>query len=294
MPAYKYRAHVWTWFPPDPPGAEDRGAWDALAEALINRVQRHPKVAYTLFQLEQCPTTNRLHFQGYSETGGAKATIGQLRVAYGDGVHVERRNGTHQQATDYVTKTETKVYGPWEWGVHTPPGPRKRKQRMADALDMVRAGAPDILVAQAQPAVWLQFNRALTRYRGIVTETPRTWKTKVYWYYGGTGVGKTRLAMLMTRARGWIAPDNTGRWFDTYAGEPDVIFDDFSGEDAGHPPRNLFLRLFDRYPMKVPIKGGFVNWAPKRVFITSNGHPGDLYNNDPAVLRRVAEVFLIH
>jgi hypothetical protein len=31
--------------------------------------------------------------------------------------------------------------------------------------------------------------------------------------------------------------------------------------------------------MRVPIKGGFVNWVPKKIWITSNYHPREWYPN---------------
>ena len=53
----------------------------------------------------------------------------------------------------------------------------------------------------------------------------------------------------------------------------------------------MFLRLTDRYPMRVPIKGGFVDWVPVRIWITANYGPDILYNRDPAVLRRIDEIY---
>ncbi len=108
--------------------------------------------------------------------------------------------------------------------------------------------------------------------------------TFVYW--GHTGTGKTRLAHILTKRRAWVSPSNV--WFDGYEGQEDVIFDDFSSEDMN---RGMFLRLFDRYPMTVPVKGGFVNWTPKRAFITSNVEPANWYDNDPAILRRLDGIF---
>lgn len=35
-------------------------------------------------------------------------------------------------------------------------------------------------------------------------------------------------------------------------------------------PRQLLLRLLDRYPLVVETKGGHVTWAPDCIWITSN------------------------
>ncbi len=94
----------------------------------------------------------------------------------------------------------------------------------------------------------------------------RTWKTLVIWIWGPTGTGKTGLAINKSIGRHWL---NNGdlQWFDTYAGHETVIFDDFRLEQA----KNLswFLRLTDKYPLSVPVKGGFTDWVPQVIFITS-------------------------
>lgn len=95
----------------------------------------------------------------------------------------------------------------------------------------------------------------------------------------------------MCRRRAWTAPDCSGQWFDGYEGHESVIFDDT--DPTSFIMRATFLKLFDRYPMSVPIKGGFVEWHPRRAFITSNFHPNDLYHGDEAVLRRIDAIFEI-
>lgn len=65
------------------------------------------------------------------------------------------------------------------------------------------------------------------------------------------------------------------KWFDGYVGQPIVIIDDYRGEY----PLQLLLKLLDRYQMSVPVKGGFTEWLPKKVYITSNIHPNEWYPN---------------
>jgi hypothetical protein len=60
--------------------------------------------------------------------------------------------------------------------------------------------------------------------------------------------------------------DSQSKWFDFYNGISDVIFDDFNG---GFPITEL-LQMLDRTPKQVENKGGFVNFAPKSIVITSN------------------------
>lgn len=78
------------------------------------------------------------------------------------------------------------------------------------------------------------------------------------------------------------------QWFDGYEGQEAVLFDDYSGE----MPWTLLLRLLDRYPLRVPTKGGSVTWAAKRIYLTSNvpyqaWHPGKLITALERRLHRV-------
>lgn len=57
-----------------------------------------------------------------------------------------------------------------------------------------------------------------------------------------------------------------GKWWDGYTGQRNVIIDDFYGWIA----YDEMLRITDRYPHQVEIKGGFMEFRSERVFVTSN------------------------
>lgn len=113
-------------------------------------------------------------------------------------------------------------------------------------------------------------------------------KKQVYWYYGETGTGKTRhcweKAKEIAEDLGlgdkldeavWVS-NGTGQWFDGYQGQPIVIIDDLR---ANTWEFSWLLRLTDCYPMRVPIKGGFVRWVPNTIFITAPDEPRIIYSN---------------
>ena len=50
-----------------------------------------------------------------------------------------------------------------------------------------------------------------------------------------------------------------------------ILFDDV--EINVIPSPSFFKRLTDRYPIQVPIKGGFITWKPRVIVFTSNTHP---------------------
>lgn len=74
-----------------------------------------------------------------------------------------------------------------------------------------------------------------------------------------------------------------------------MLLDDYR---PGNVSFARLLRLLDSYKLKVPVKGGFVTWSPKRVYITTPHDPtvtfaarmefGD--GNIDQLLRRITKV----
>ena len=95
-------------------------------------------------------------------------------------------------------------------------------------------------------------------------------------YHGKTGAGKTRSVMDNVDDPEDIYIHPGGQWFDGYDGQPIVLFDDYAGSEF---KLQYLLKLLDRYPMQVPVKGGFVSFVPQEIYITSNLDPNDWYKN---------------
>lgn len=71
-----------------------------------------------------------------------------------------------------------------------------------------------------------------------------------------------------------VRDKNTPLWFDEYHYEDCVILDDFRTHWCHY---SYLLRLLDKYPMSVPVKGGFRAWRPKVIIVTCMKKPEDLY-----------------
>jgi hypothetical protein len=141
-------------------------------------------------------------------------------------------------------------------------------------------------IAETHFSKWVIYRRSFEAYL-TRKYTPRNWKTKVHVLWGITGTGKTRFAHDSIGVNTWWSPGDF-LWFDGYKDNQVVIIDDYRGEY----PLPLFLKLLDRYPMRVPVKGGFTNWCPRKVYITSNVEPKVWYSmadsrSVDAMLRRL-------
>lgn len=119
---------------------------------------------------------------------------------------------------------------------------------------------------------FIKYQRGITAYR-LLHSTERNWCTLVIVYWGRTGTGKTR-SVHENATDLYVHPG--GMWFDGYDGQQQVLFDDFGGSEF---KLQYLLKLLDRYRMRVPVKGGFVSWCPREVYITSNLSPDEWFPN---------------
>lgn len=106
-------------------------------------------------------------------------------------------------------------------------------------------------------------------------ERKRDFKPIVTWLYGPTGVGKSRFAKRISNPEDtWESGENL-QWFDGYDAHEFMIFDDFRGSQCSY---SKLLRILDRYPMQLPVKGGFRQILSKHIIITSHKSPEECYS----------------
>lgn len=171
------------------------------------------------------------------------------------------------------------------------PTTQGRRTDLAELAQRITEGASPEEIFTEFPAQWLRYRHnilATIRERGI----RRNWVTECFIYWGKTRTGKTRAV--------WDAYPHDDIWvhggdpkfFDGYSGQPIVLFDDF---DGSYFKIHYLLKLTDRYRMMVQVKGGWVQWAPKKIFFTSNKDPQIWYENAhpehvAAFFERVTEI----
>jgi len=192
--------------------------------------------------------------------------------------HLEPMNGTPQDSLKYCSKEDS---SPFVLG--TLPTPGKRND-LACVVKRVQEGESLKELAQDEEGgvAIVKFHKGLTVLRGLrVAARTGEEKPAVFWLFGETGLGKTRCAFRFgcdfgTRGADdvWLSSGGL-RWFDGYDGQPVAIFDDFRSKHVTQ--FSYLLRLLDRYPMSVEFKGGFVNWAPKIIFITCAYDPEECF-----------------
>lgn len=202
------------------------------------------------------------HLQCYVQLR-SRQSLAALKRVFGNRIHAEIARGSGKRNREYCSKEGEY----WESGVLSQQGQRTD---LAGVVEMFREGKKWEEILESNPAELARYPRFFERC-ALQFGVKRNWECEVYVYWGNTGVGKSRRAFEETQ-NPYV--HSGGQWFDGYAGEEEVIFDDFGGSEF---KLTYLLKLLDRYPMRVPVKGGFVSWCPKKIYITSNYAPDKWY-----------------
>lgn len=232
----------------------------------------------------------RLHYQAYIELF-QKTSLSKLKEIVDDNtVHAEACKGTPAENIAYCTK-DSKLYREEGTPANLTQGKRtdlislrthfQQHKRLKTAIE------DDVLIGPV--ARYPRFVNTLTLMYSLERSEP----TQLYVYWGVPGSGKSHKAYTEAKSLGAVYFKPAGAWWDGYSGQTTVIFEDFRGE-TGFP---MLLRLADRYPLRVPFKGGFHQFVSSRIVITSNLDITEWFNSDArgydvslqALRRRITE-----
>lgn len=214
---------------------------------------------------EVAPETGTKHLQGACVIG---KTVAMSTIKKWPGLaraHLEIMKGQPIDSLKYCSKDGDF----FEWG--TSPKPGERTDLIAVASKVLAGATMQQLAMDPETSTMvIKYVRGLTALRSYVTP-PRDpeYPPQVIWIYGPTGTNKTRTAFEASKrvfgCDPWIS-SGTLQWFDGYDGQPAAIFDDLRTSQCRF---DFLLRLLDRYPFRVPIKGGMVEWNPRLIIVTS-------------------------
>lgn len=232
--------------------------------------ERCELLSYILFGRE-VGESGTPHLQGYLECT-RRVRVSQLKKIPGlQRAHFEPRRGTYEEAADYCRKDDPQPYESGE-----PSGTTQGKRTdLEEVKEKIDNGASTLTIAQEHFGSFCRYRKSFAEYRRLITPVD-TREVEVHIIWGKPGTGKTRIVWDCFKDDLWINCDPSLAWFDGYQGQSVVLLDDYRG---GCAKEEFLLRLLDRYPFQVQIKGGWVPWIPTKIFITSNiappfGHHG--------------------
>lgn len=281
MPAKQTKFWPFTWFPARDPTASLRDAAQAALD-VVREVGISQHLVYIVAQAEVCPTTGRLHIQGYLELK-ERWTFHRARTMvfaeYMPGACIAAARGTAAQNKAYCTKPESRVPGTEPVEIGDPVGDEGESHQAGKALDRVfadiRAGASMIDVIEKYGfGMFVRHERAL-KSAMCTWGAKRNAQPEIVLLIGPSGSGKSRYVERVYPDRYRMTFGNGGNsaWFDGYNGESVIELSEFRGQLQ----LSFMLDLLDRYQLKVQTKGGTVQCVASTIVITSNDEPSEWY-----------------
>lgn len=259
--------------------------------AFIKPSYDERQMRYFIIGEEVCPTTQRLHYQGYVYFYNPK-TFKQCIDYFGKKkIHIEVSKGDPKENRAYCSKDDKYE----EYGEIPSQGRRVDLEQIATEI---AEGKKVDDIALENPEIYHQYGRTLSKLEDLrLRKNYRTEMTEGVWYWGRTGVGKSHKAFEgFTPETHYVVRTDDKGWWDGYTQQETVIINDF----RGHIPYDSLLRLIDKWPEYVPRRGREpMPFTSKRVIITSSLKPEDVYNrrndNDciEQLLRRITVIELI-
>lgn len=260
----------------------DAGLKDRLSQAYCES----NAISYVVFQQESCPSSGRLHWQGYLVSASRKR-FSTVKKFLGDpAVHLAVARGSTADNIAYCTKDESRSphpgAGPFRIG-NPPSGSEEEKSSGLDnAIGLLRDGGRLRDLVQSDPKSYVRYFRGLSALSAAqCAPQGNTYKpVATYAYWGPAGCGKTRSVMEWAASKGvevyWkVYTKNGPSWWDGYDNQPVIFIDDFEGERSGCDVTE-FLHLNHGYGhlRQWPVKGGFI-WLSgyTTVIYTSNTNP---------------------
>jgi len=202
---------------------------------------------------------------------------------------LQNAKGSPKQAWNYAVKVETRVEGPWIFGE---PLDDEKGNKSANFVKAIKSGATDQELTDSYPGLMVCHSNAADKIRSIynipIPEPERTTKLEVLLFYGPPGTGKSEFARSQAKLGGYlpyVLPIGKDFWLTpAMCGKKYVIIEDFKSNLS----LKDLLNLLDKYPIEVPIKGGFTWWLPDIIVITTNKSPWDWYDYNERDFERQA------
>lgn len=227
------------------------------------------RIKGAVFQLEIAPATGRRHIQGFANLASKQRMSWLKNFIHGlldIQAHLEPCRNV-KASIEYCQKQESRMPGtePVIVGALPKAGQGKRSD-LLDVKAKLDEGASESRIADEHFVSWVRCHKAFERYRAI-KQTPRNPANpvSVEVFIGPPGCGKTRRAVEENPGC-YMKSNATGIWFDLYANESCVVFDDFYGS----LPYEQLLNICDRYACKVQCKGGVAEFTSTKLVLTSN------------------------
>lgn len=240
------------------------------------------RMKYLLFAPENCPSTNKHHWQTYvSWKQGNHKTMSATAKWFGATCHIAKGDVEHQ--LDYIRGPyekdgKSKPFNrDWkEFGTRPAQGARNDLTALVENVTSGEINVDSIVLEN--PLMYHQYGRTLLKAEDLaMRKRYRTEMTTCDWYWGPKGVGKSHAAFegySPDTHYNWKLNDNG--WQDGYSQQPIVVVNEFRGQIK----YSDLLELIDKWPFTLPRRGREpIPFTSTHVIITSSLPPCEVYRN---------------
>lgn len=260
--------------PPEHPYVASDARTDCKVRSMVftgfwdTPIAYNDSMKYLIQGTEVCPTTGRVHQQGYVYWNHPRSV---KNICKKWGCWVRPANGTPQQASDYCKKGGQFV----EHGKLPRQGRRTDLEDLAQKILSGETSAEDVLISE--PSTYHQYGRTIEKLEDVYRRKQyRKEMTTCEWIVGPTGVGKSQKAFAN------YSPDTHYNfnvrdkgWWEGYRQQETVIINDYRGQID----YDQLLNLVDWVPMTVPRRNREpMPFTSKHIIITSPLTPEEVYN----------------
>lgn len=241
---------------------------------------------YCCYGKELAPTTGTPHLQGYIYFRSARG-FESVRSVFPAGTHLEVANGSGPQNRAYCSKG-----GDFCERGDCPLDSSQKGDRERDRWDRIISLAEMGDFGTLRSEYPQEYATRLRMLEHIHRKRPRSVDSLEgpgpfhEWFVGPTGCGKSSRARAENPGAYIKEPES--RWWDDYDGEESAIIDDFDKFQLALGG-NL-KRWLDRYPFQAEVKGGMMMIRPKKIVVTSQYTPAQIWDDEKtvdAIMRRV-------
>lgn len=234
--------------------------WESLPQCYETVQEIGEDSSYAIFGKEICPTTGRIHLQGYCQFK-SRIRFTALKKKYYPTIHWEGAKGTLSQNVEYCSKED---FSPLEFGER--PKFEDNGQREQERWKKARSSATEGNFEEIPDQIFVCHYKNVKAIRddskrdqNVLTECCGVW------LYGVPGSGKS------TKARsdyGSYYFKDVNTWWDGYDNQDAVILEDI---DPTHHYLCRNLKIWaDCAPFPAQVKGGYTQIRPKWIVVTSN------------------------
>lgn len=200
--------------------------------------------------------------------------------------HIEVSKGSAEENKTYCAKEGTF----YEFGdMVNVKGQRTDMQTLRELVMEKPGNVAEIVREHCTNTQQIKYVEALARYQFVHRD--RNNPPKVYWIFGSTGVGKTRLVHETFKS---VCVVSDPRWPGAgYSQQECLLFDDFRSGDMAF---NFLLQITDRFEVSLPVKGGDIPLNSPFIIFTAPISINQMYRHESEdvkqLLRRITQIDL--